>query len=306
MFLPENAKKMFRKLVELARRLGRDPTFDEVRDEPEIGNPNNFAFYFGSFTNALKEAHRVAFKYEHEPRWMQSQVDNHIEIEEVVIMPRKLPSDEELIRNFLKLCDNLNHFPSRNEVNNDPDCASAPTYIDHFKTKHWRGLQEFMERQREAIEKTGSIQIEPEPQPEAKPEEGPTPAEPELPAMIAEVMSPAEIVEDDVKLISLLPRTIVEGVPIADYASVLRMRDSMPLFRSIAEIPICKDYEILQILVDGRPQPFPEPSEGVYYIVDRKIAHSALLCGRSTEDLLIPNKFTKEGSVTTILEFTTL
>ena len=130
--------------------------------------------------------------------------------------------------------------------------------------------------------------------------------EPESQIMTTELIPPAEIIEDEAKLISLLPRTVVVGVPVVGYASVLRMHDSMPVFRSIAGIPICKEFEILQILMNGKQQSFPEPSDGVYYIVERQVALSAKLCGRPTDDLLIPKKFTKEGSVMTITEFTTL
>ena len=170
MYLPENAKEMFRKLVELARRLGRDPTFDEVRDEPGMPHPNDFAFYFGSFTEAKKEAHRVAFVYTHEPRWMQPQEGTYIRVEEEKSMPRKVWTDEELIQNLLELWDKLGHFPNTTDVNIDKNCASVITSITRFKVQNWKEVQEYISQKRNAVDNANDTPIEQEPKPEFKPE----------------------------------------------------------------------------------------------------------------------------------------
>lgn len=333
MYLPENAKAMFRKLIEFVRRLGRDPTFNEVRDNPDLPNPNDFAFYFGSFTDALKEAHRIVFVYKKEPEWMQSH--KTFKVKEDESMPRW--SNQQLTDSLQKLWDELGHFPTPTEVSQCNYCAAVLTYEKRFGTT-WNGVRSAMEhtkRINEASEaiKTRNTQTEgDEPEmglskeeftdkmlaaksdrtPKVGPDGPGDASEPVAEAILgpveepSEILPPAEINEVDVRFICLLPRAIIAGIAIADYASVLRMHDSMPLLHTIGGIPICKDYENLQILKNGKISPFPEPQDGTFYIVERPIALSARLSGRTTDDLLIPKKYTKDGATILITEFTTL
>ena len=48
--------KLSAMLVEETRKAGHMLTFDEARSIPDLPTPNNYAFSFGSFANAAKEA----------------------------------------------------------------------------------------------------------------------------------------------------------------------------------------------------------------------------------------------------------
>ena len=48
--------ELFEKLVQKTKELGRRVSFSEMRDDPSMPEPNQFAFYFGSFANAAEKA----------------------------------------------------------------------------------------------------------------------------------------------------------------------------------------------------------------------------------------------------------
>lgn len=51
-------EKLFKKLVEKTKELGRQVSFSEMEEDPEMPNPNLYAYYYGSFSEAAKEAYR--------------------------------------------------------------------------------------------------------------------------------------------------------------------------------------------------------------------------------------------------------
>lgn len=48
--------ELFEKLMQKTKELGRRVSFSEMRDDPSMPEPNQFAFYFGSFANAAERA----------------------------------------------------------------------------------------------------------------------------------------------------------------------------------------------------------------------------------------------------------
>ena len=43
-------------LLRMITELGRKPSFDEVRCDESMPDPNDYAYYFGSFSSAVNEA----------------------------------------------------------------------------------------------------------------------------------------------------------------------------------------------------------------------------------------------------------
>lgn len=55
----ENGKTregMYNSLLRKIAELGREPSFEEVKMDISMPDPNDYAYYFGSFSNALHEA----------------------------------------------------------------------------------------------------------------------------------------------------------------------------------------------------------------------------------------------------------
>lgn len=48
--------ELFEKLMQKTKELGRRVSFSEMRDDPSMPDPNQFAFYYGSFANAAERA----------------------------------------------------------------------------------------------------------------------------------------------------------------------------------------------------------------------------------------------------------
>ena len=48
--------ELFEKLIQKTKELGRRVSFSEMRDDPSMPDPNQFAFYYGSFANAAERA----------------------------------------------------------------------------------------------------------------------------------------------------------------------------------------------------------------------------------------------------------
>lgn len=47
---------LYEALLSKIFELGREPSFIEVREDENMPDPNDYAYYFGSFSAALKEA----------------------------------------------------------------------------------------------------------------------------------------------------------------------------------------------------------------------------------------------------------
>lgn len=71
-------------------------------------------------------------------------------------------------------------------------------------------------------------------------------------------------------------------------------------------VPVSRNYCGLNLILNGRTISFPEPSENVFYIVERKIASVAKAAGRETYDLLIPEKYDRDENGMKITEFSIL
>ena len=58
MFIQSSGKKeeLLKSLLDKIDKLGRAPSFSEVKDDPKMPDPNDYAYFFTSFTDAVKEA----------------------------------------------------------------------------------------------------------------------------------------------------------------------------------------------------------------------------------------------------------
>ncbi|MDO4979236.1 MAG: hypothetical protein Q4E47_03760 [Candidatus Saccharibacteria bacterium] len=55
MFIGEHGRKIYAQLLEKAKKLGRPPTFDEVVNDEHLPHPNEYAYYFTSFSEAIEQ-----------------------------------------------------------------------------------------------------------------------------------------------------------------------------------------------------------------------------------------------------------
>ena len=57
MFAKDTGKKqgLYNALLAKTKELGRRPTYAEVRDDKNMPMPNDYAYYFRSFTDAVEE-----------------------------------------------------------------------------------------------------------------------------------------------------------------------------------------------------------------------------------------------------------
>lgn len=348
-WLPEEARKMLDQLVEMALRLGRDPTFTEVDQDPAMPKANSYAYFFGSFTDAMKEAHRIAFIYKtREPPLPAGKIYSEKEEKE---MSRRAITDEEFVISAIRLQKELGHFPNVTDVRNDKRCPSVATYERRFGTA-WPGVKAAILRKAKEMginednvdnyplpepkkpkpkpkedgfmsKTTDSIRkFEPDedynPQAEGVaeailgPEEEPEfpKAELVLPSVLSGISSEpillSEVEPEGNKVISLLPQTKVVSPKVEGYASVFATSGLIPLQKTVLDIPVSRKYSGLKLILNGQTVTFPEPQEGVFYIVERKIASIAKSSGRDTYDLLIPEKYDVNESEITIVEFSIL
>lgn len=396
-WLPKEAREMFDKLVDMALRLGRDPTFKEVEQDSAMPHPNDYAYYFGCFTEALKEAHRVAFVYKKRATPLPpGKIFSNEEEEE---MGRQAIPDKEYVVGIVRLQKELGRFPTILETNKDRRCPSVASYQKRFGA-NWSAMPKIIKLRAEAlgitadnyeqfvVEKpTKPAKSTPEPEPNPVPPE-PTLTEPPeesalepnpfadipvpegtkynpeagdldgegvadgilgseddstpkpdsvsdaesgsnpepdpepdpkaeilkpvqvpisiLSELATEPVLPSEVEPEGNKLISLLPQTRILEPKVEGYASVFVTKGLVPLQKTVVGVPVSRNYCGLNLILNGRTIPFPEPSENVFYIVERKIASIAKVSGRETYDLLIPEKFDREENAMTITEFSIL
>lgn len=332
-WLPEEAREMLDQLVEMALRLGRDPTFAEVDQDPTMPKANSYAYYFGCFTNAQQEAHRIAFVYK--TRQLPLPAGKIFSEEEEEEMSRRAITDEEYVVGAIRLQKELGHFPNVTDARNDKRCPSVASYERRFGAA-WPGVKAAILRKAKEMginEDNVDNYPLPEPKkpkpkkPKPMPEEEPEPSatfdsnapepEPELPkaelalpsvlsGISSEPILPSEVEPEGNKVISLLPQTKVVSPKVEGYASVFATNGLIPLQKTVLGVPVSQKYSGLKLILNGRTVTFPEPQEGVFYIVERKIASIAKLSGRDTYDLLIPEKYDTNGSEMTIVEFSIL
>lgn len=385
-WMPEKAREMFDKLVGMALRLGRDPSFKEVEQDPTMPHPNDFAYYFGSFTEAQKEAHRVAFVYK--KRETQLPPGKIFSDEEEETMSRQAIPDQEYVVGIMRLKKELGRFPTILEMNNDRRSPSVTSYQRRFGV-NWSAMPKIIKQRAENLGITEDnyeqfvvekpvpkpkpvSTLNPEPtSPEPKPVSAPEPDEnpladisvptitkcnpeeddaggegvadgilgPEeeqvtdsfpvteaesVPEPEAELMKntpaslpilselasdpvlPTEVEPEGNKLISLLPQTRILEPKVEGYASVFVTKGLVPLQKTVVGVPVSRNYCGLNLILNGRTIPFPEPSENVFYIVERKIASVAKAAGRETYDLLIPEKYDRDENDMKITEFSIL
>lgn len=383
-WLPEKAREMLDQLVEMALRLGRDPTFAEVDQDPTMPKANSYAYYFGCFTNAQQKAHRIAFVYK--TRQLPLPAGKIFSKEEEEEMSRRAITDEEYVVGAIRLQKELGHFPNVTDVRNDKRCPSVASYERRFGAA-WPGVKAAILRKanemginEENIDnypppETKKPKLKPEPvvtfEPTSKPEPIPTPKptteednfmskatdsirkfepdedydpqaegvaeailgpeedselepesnipepEPEptkaelaLPSVLSGISSepilPSEVEPEGNKVISLLPQTKVVSPKVEGYASVFATSGLIPLQKTVLGVPVSRKYSGLKLILDRQTVTFPEPQEGVFYIVERKIASIAKSSGRDTYDLLIPEKYDVNENEITIVEFSIL
>lgn len=352
-WMPEKAREMFDKLVNMALRLGRDPSFKEVEQDPTMPHPNDFAYYFGSFSEAQKQAHRAAFVYK--KRETQLPPGKIFSDEEEEAMSRQAIPDQEYVVGIMRLKKELGRFPTILETNNDRRSPSVTSYQRRFGV-NWSAMPKIIKQRAEDLGITEDnyeqFVVEkpvpkPKPVPALNPEEddaggegvadgilGPeeeqvtdsipvTEAEsvPELEAelmrntpaslpILSELASdpvlPTEVEPEGNKLISLLPQTRILEPKVEGYASVFVTKGLVPLQKTVVGVPVSRNYCGLNLILNGRTILFPEPSENVFYIVERKIASVAKAAGRETYDLLIPEKYDRDENGMKITEFSIL
>lgn len=327
-WLPEEAREMLDQLVEMALRLGRDPTFAEVDQDPTMPKANSYAYYFGCFTNAQQEAHRIAFVYK--TRQLPLPAGKIFSEEEEEEMSRRAITDEEYVVGAIRLQKELGHFPNVTDVRNDKRCPSVASYERRFGAA-WPGVKAAILRKANEMginednvdnyplpePKKPKPMPEEEPEPSAtfdsnapEPEPEPPKAELALPSVLSEISAepilPSEVEPEGNKIISLLPQMKIISPKIEGYASVFATNGLIPLQKTVLGVPVSQKYSGLKLILSGQTVAFPEPQEGVFYIVERKIASIAKSSGRDTYDLLIPEKYDADGSEMTIVEFSIL
>lgn len=385
-WLPKEAREMFDKLVDMALRLGRDPTFKEVEQDSAMPHPNDFAYHFGSFTEAQKEAHRVAFVYKKRATPLPpGKIFSNEEEEE---MSRQAIPDQEYVVSIMRLKKELGRFPTILEMNNDRRSPSVTSYQRRFGV-NWSAMPKIIKQRAEDLGITEDnyeqfvvekpvpkpkpvpaldpepTPPEPKPVPAPEPDENPladisvptitkynpeaddvggegvadgilgpeeeqvtdsvpvaeaesvpepetelmknTPASlPILSELASDPVLPTEVEPEGNKLISLLPQTKILAPKVEGYATVFVTKGLVPLQKTVVGVPVAQNYCGLNLVLNGRTIPFPDPSEGVFYVVERKIASIAKVSGRETYDLLIPEKFDREENAMTITEFSIL
>lgn len=348
-WLPEEAREMLDQLVKMALRLGRDPTFAEVDQDPTMPKANSYAYYFGCFTNAQQKAHRIAFVYK--TRQLPLPAGKIFSKEEEEEMSRKAITDEEYVVGAIRLQKELGHFPNVTDVRNDKRCPSVASYERRFGAA-WPGVKAaILRKANEMGINEENIDNYPPPEPKkpklkpepvvtlestSKPEPIPTPkstteednfmsetanpittkpTDSDIPlpspfcilaGISAEPILPSEVEPEGNKIISLLPQTKIISPKVEGYASVFATNGLIPLQKTVLGVPVSQKYSGLNLILGGQTVAFPEPQEGMFYIVERKIASIAKLSGRDTYDLLIPEKYDADGSEMTIVEFSIL
>lgn len=332
-WLPEEAREMLDQLVEMALRLGRDPTFAEVDQDPTMPKANSYAYYFGCFTNAQQKAHRIAFVSK--TRQLPLPAGKIFSEEEEEEMSRRAITDEEYVVGAIRLQKELGHFPNVTDARNDKRCPSVASYERRFGAA-WPGVKAAILRKAKEMginednvdnyplpEPKKPKPKKPKPMPEEEPEPSatfdsnapePEPESPKaelaLPSVLSGISSepilPSEVEPEGNKVISLLPQTKVVSPKVEGYASVFATNGLIPLQKTVLGVPVSQKYSGLKLILNGRTVTFPEPQEGVFYIVERKIASIAKLSGRDTYDLLIPEKYDINENEMTIVEFSIL
>ena len=341
-WLPEEAREMLDALVAFMKRLGRDPTFMEAKAESSLPEPNDYAYYFGSFTEAVKDAHGKAFVCKEQPKIAKTtSVIRIFTEEEEELMSRRAITDEEYVVSVLRPQKELGHFPNISELRKDFRAPSPQSYERRFggdwnvvkacirKRATELGITEdnletvieehpelFASKKEKAVAKPveeEKSQLAPSEEDrsehvtEAVPEtESSTVIKPdELLGMSldSEPLLPEEIDLQKVRLISLLPKTRIANLKISGYGLALKMQGSIPLPKSISGIPISKKHTTLQFIQSGQVKEFPAIRDDVFYIVDRGTALAARETGREVYDLLIPEKYDKDDDTMTIHEF---
>lgn len=180
-WLPKEAREMFDKLVDMALRLGRDPTFKEVEQDSAMPHPNDYAYYFGCFTEALKEAHRVAFVYKKRATPLPpGKIFSNEEEEE---MGRQAIPDKEYVVGIVRLQKELGRFPTILETNKDRRCPSVVSYQKRFGA-NWSAMPKIIKLRAEALGITADnyeqfVVEKPTKPAKSTPEPEPNPAPPE-------------------------------------------------------------------------------------------------------------------------------
>ena len=338
-WVSKEGREKLSQLVEMTRRLGRDPTFDEVDKDPSMPKGNDYAIDFGSFTNAVKEAHRIVFVSDGTKPPLPVGKKT---IKEERDMGRKAISDAVYVIGALRLQKELGHFPEASDIKKDKRCPSLDSYKKRFG-KSWVALKDaILSKAKDLGINEDNLDKFPLPEPKAerkakatpRPKKNPkTVSEPSenldaptevtpapiidrtdtgiaLPSIFtglsAEPIMSSEVEPEGNKLISLYPQTRITSPAVEGYASVYITNGAIPLNRTVLGVPVSQKQTGLSLVMNGKVMAFPDPQDGIFYIVERKIASSARDSGRTTCDLLIPEKYSKDMYGMKITEFSIL
>lgn len=256
-------------------------------------------------------------------------------------MGRRAITDEEYVIGALRLQKELGHFPTAADIKNDKRCPGLSSYQRRFSTS-WVALKDAIlskardlgitednvddyspakpKKAREEAEYNLIIDT----LPEEPSEEVDTPVEPCTPVTVvdhtkaeialpsifsglsAEPIMSSEVEPEGNKLISLYPQTRITLPKVEGYATVCIANGTIPLNRTVLGVPVSQKQTGLRLVLDGKVVAFPEPQDGIFYIVERKVAASARDSGRTVCDLLIPEKYDRVSDGMKILEFSIL
>lgn len=73
-------KEQYNDLMRKTKEFGRKPSFTEVRDDPTMDNPNDYAFHFRSFTDAVNEVWQ-AYSFHQTEEKVRAEQKNKAKIE---------------------------------------------------------------------------------------------------------------------------------------------------------------------------------------------------------------------------------
>ena len=74
----KSKEELYNDLMRKTEELGRRPTFADVRDDPNMDNPNDYAYHFRSFTDAVDEVWRAYSFHKTEQKLMVKKADQPV------------------------------------------------------------------------------------------------------------------------------------------------------------------------------------------------------------------------------------
>lgn len=165
LYLISPGEQLMKMLVDKTRTVGHMLSFREARDDPEMADPNNYAFYFGSFNEAAQIAWKKAQKIQQKTDTSGSSIiipNSHQPISGATskstgTCPAKTPkqskttfrssgrpqqySYEQLRDKIIAFYRRNGRLPTQEDVSSDPSLPSWATLYKHLgKSSGWGQL----------------------------------------------------------------------------------------------------------------------------------------------------------------------